>query len=110
MAADEMARAETLPQLDASTLVDGGRLEAEAKDMYRRVAREDRTGRDDARAGRGGVPRQGSIDQADPGPGARQPVRRAGTHNPAAHHDRVVVHYCPHTCRKSRRKFVPITF
>jgi arsenite methyltransferase len=41
MATDEMAQAETLPQLDASTLVDGGRLEAEVKDMYRRVAREE---------------------------------------------------------------------
>jgi arsenite methyltransferase len=39
MATDEMARAETLPQLDASTLVDGERLEAEVKDMYRHVAR-----------------------------------------------------------------------
>ncbi len=40
-AEDEMAHAETLPQLDASTLVDGERLEAEVKDMYRHVARED---------------------------------------------------------------------
>ncbi len=39
--ADEMSRAETLPQLDASSLVDGERLEAEVKSMYRRVARED---------------------------------------------------------------------
>src|SRR6476646_1000951 len=38
---DEMARAETLPQLDASSLVDGERLEAEVKDMYRHVAREE---------------------------------------------------------------------
>jgi SAM-dependent methyltransferase len=36
---DEMAAAETLPQLDASSLVDGERLEAEVKDMYRQVAR-----------------------------------------------------------------------
>jgi SAM-dependent methyltransferase len=36
---DEMSRAETLPQLDASSLVDGERLEAEVKDMYRHVAR-----------------------------------------------------------------------
>jgi arsenite methyltransferase len=36
---DEMAQAETLPQLDASSLVDGERLEAEVKDMYRHVAR-----------------------------------------------------------------------
>ena len=36
---DEMAEAETLPQLDASSLVDGERLEAEVKDMYRHVAR-----------------------------------------------------------------------
>ena len=41
VAADEMARAETLPQLDASSLVDGERLEAEVKDMYRHVAREE---------------------------------------------------------------------
>jgi arsenite methyltransferase len=40
-AADEMAQAETLPQLDASSLVDGERLEAEVKDMYRHVAREE---------------------------------------------------------------------
>ena len=38
---DEMARAEALPQLDASSLVDGERLEAEVKDMYRHVAREE---------------------------------------------------------------------
>lgn len=36
---DEMAQAESLPQLDASSLVDGERLEAEVKDMYRHVAR-----------------------------------------------------------------------
>jgi arsenite methyltransferase len=41
-AADEMARAEDLPQLDASSLVDGERLEAEVKSMYRHVAREER--------------------------------------------------------------------
>jgi arsenite methyltransferase len=40
-ATDEMARAATLPQLDASSLVDGERLEAEVKDMYRHVAREE---------------------------------------------------------------------
>jgi ubiquinone/menaquinone biosynthesis C-methylase UbiE len=34
-----MTHAETLPQLDASSLVDGERLEAEVKDMYRHVAR-----------------------------------------------------------------------
>jgi hypothetical protein len=39
--ADEMAQAEALPQLDASSLVDGERLEAEVKDMYRHVAREE---------------------------------------------------------------------
>jgi SAM-dependent methyltransferase len=39
MATDEMADAQTLPQLDASTLVDGERVEAEVKDMYRHVAR-----------------------------------------------------------------------
>jgi arsenite methyltransferase len=36
---DEMSQAEALPQLDASSLVDGERLEAEVKDMYRHVAR-----------------------------------------------------------------------
>jgi arsenite methyltransferase len=39
--ADEMSEAEALPQLDASSLVDGERLEAEVKDMYRHVAREE---------------------------------------------------------------------
>jgi arsenite methyltransferase len=34
-----MSRAEALPQLDASSLVDGERLEAEVKAMYRHVAR-----------------------------------------------------------------------
>jgi arsenite methyltransferase len=38
--ADAMSHAETLPQLDASSLVDGDRLDAEVKDMYRLVARE----------------------------------------------------------------------
>jgi arsenite methyltransferase len=36
---DEMSRAEALLQLDARPLVDGERLEAEIKDMYRHVAR-----------------------------------------------------------------------
>lgn len=36
---DEMTHAETLPQLDASSLVDAERLEAEVKQMYRQVAR-----------------------------------------------------------------------
>jgi arsenite methyltransferase len=36
---DGMSQTETLPQLDASTLVDGERLEAEIKHMYRHVAR-----------------------------------------------------------------------
>jgi arsenite methyltransferase len=40
-AADEMSEAEALPQLDASSLVDGERLEAEVKAMYRHVAREE---------------------------------------------------------------------
>jgi len=40
-ASDEVSEARTLPQLDASTLVDGERLEAEVKDMYRHVARGD---------------------------------------------------------------------
>jgi arsenite methyltransferase len=35
----EMSHAETLPQLDASSLVDGQLLEAQVKDMYRHVAR-----------------------------------------------------------------------
>ena len=38
-AADEMSQAEVLQQLDARSLVDGERLEAEVKGMYRRVAR-----------------------------------------------------------------------
>jgi SAM-dependent methyltransferase len=38
-AADEMSPAETLPQLDATALVDTERLEAAVKDMYRHVAR-----------------------------------------------------------------------
>jgi arsenite methyltransferase len=38
---DEMAQAEALPQLDASSLVDAERLESEVKDMYRHVAREE---------------------------------------------------------------------
>jgi SAM-dependent methyltransferase len=40
-ARDEMAQAEALPQLDASSLVDAERLETEVKDMYRHVAREE---------------------------------------------------------------------
>jgi arsenite methyltransferase len=40
-APDEMSHAETLPQLDATSLVDGERLEAEVKAMYRHVAREE---------------------------------------------------------------------
>lgn len=39
--ADEISQAEALSQLDASSLVDGERLEAEVKDMYRHVAREE---------------------------------------------------------------------
>ena len=38
---DEMAQAEALPQADASSLVDADRLEAEVKEMYRHVAREE---------------------------------------------------------------------
>jgi arsenite methyltransferase len=38
---DEMALAETLPQADASSLVDREVLEAQVKDMYRQVAREE---------------------------------------------------------------------
>jgi arsenite methyltransferase len=41
--AHEMSRAEALPQLDARSLVDGERLEAEIKDMYRHVARGEET-------------------------------------------------------------------
>src|SRR2546430_14487300 len=37
---DEMARAENLPQADANSLVDREVLEAQVKDMYRQVARE----------------------------------------------------------------------
>jgi arsenite methyltransferase len=39
--ADEMSQAEALPQLDARSLVDGERLEAEVKEIYRHVAREE---------------------------------------------------------------------
>jgi arsenite methyltransferase len=39
-AEEEMARAEALPQADASSLVDRELLEAQVKDMYRQVARE----------------------------------------------------------------------
>jgi arsenite methyltransferase len=38
---EEMAQAETLPQADATSLVDADRLESEVKDMYRHVAREE---------------------------------------------------------------------
>jgi SAM-dependent methyltransferase len=38
---DEMAHAATLPQADATSLVDPERLEAEVKEMYRHVAREE---------------------------------------------------------------------
>jgi arsenite methyltransferase len=38
---DEMAHAATLPQADATSLVDSERLEAEVKEMYRHVAREE---------------------------------------------------------------------
>jgi SAM-dependent methyltransferase len=38
---DEMALAETLPQADASSLVDREVLEAQVQDMYRQVAREE---------------------------------------------------------------------
>jgi ubiquinone/menaquinone biosynthesis C-methylase UbiE len=38
---DEVSRADALPQLDASSLVDRVRLEAKVKDMYRHVARGD---------------------------------------------------------------------
>jgi SAM-dependent methyltransferase len=41
LAKDEMSQAEALPQLDARSLVDAERLEAEVKDMYRHVAREE---------------------------------------------------------------------
>ncbi len=40
-AAEEAAHAETLPQADASGLVDADRLESAVKDMYRHVAREE---------------------------------------------------------------------
>jgi arsenite methyltransferase len=38
---EEMARAETLPQADASALVDAGELAAKVKEMYGQVAREE---------------------------------------------------------------------
>ena len=38
---DEMTHAATLPQADASSLVDSDRLESEVKEMYRHVAREE---------------------------------------------------------------------
>ena len=38
---DEMVQAEALPQADASSLVDAEQLEAEVKEMYRHVAREE---------------------------------------------------------------------
>jgi SAM-dependent methyltransferase len=38
---DDMAHAATLPQADASSLVDAELLEAKVREMYRRVARED---------------------------------------------------------------------
>jgi SAM-dependent methyltransferase len=38
---DEMAKADRLPQADASSLVDAERLESEVKEMYRHVAREE---------------------------------------------------------------------
>ena len=41
MTTEEMTHAQTLPQLDASSLVDGERLEEAVKDMYRQVARGD---------------------------------------------------------------------
>jgi arsenite methyltransferase len=41
---DEMAQAESLPQADASSLVDREELEAQVKDMYRQVAREEEAG------------------------------------------------------------------
>ena len=41
---DELAQAQALPQLDASSLVDAGRLNAKVKDMYGQVAREETAG------------------------------------------------------------------
>jgi arsenite methyltransferase len=38
---EEMVHAETLPQADASSLVDAGELEAKVKEMYGQVAREE---------------------------------------------------------------------
>ena len=40
---DEMALAEKLPQADASSLIDRAVLEAQVRDMYRQVAREEET-------------------------------------------------------------------
>jgi arsenite methyltransferase len=38
---DQLTQVDAFSQLDASTLLDGGRLEAQVKDMYRHVAREE---------------------------------------------------------------------
>jgi arsenite methyltransferase len=38
---DEMTHAATLPQADASSLVDADELEAKVREMYGQVARED---------------------------------------------------------------------
>jgi hypothetical protein len=40
-AADEMTRAEALPQLDAGALVDGEQVAAAVRDVYRHVAHEE---------------------------------------------------------------------
>jgi arsenite methyltransferase len=41
MGSSPMSQAEALPQLDATSLLDGERLEAAVKDMYRHVALEE---------------------------------------------------------------------
>src|SRR5688572_26241131 len=41
---DELAQAQALPQLDASSLVDAGQLNAKVKEMYGQVAREESAG------------------------------------------------------------------
>ena len=71
-AADEMSQAEVLPQLDASSLVDPERLEAEVKAVYRHVARGDaaelhfEVGMGHAAATEVAVPRRHRADAGTP--------------------------------------------
>ncbi len=60
---DEMALAETLPQADASSLVDREVPEAQVKDMYRQVAREEEAELNStSRSGAGAIPRRSYVD------------------------------------------------